>query len=73
MALHRSVKRWQRELRQGPKGLDGRPIRIQGKNYAALNYLLQSAGAIICKRWVTHANRLSEKLELIIGLRLHPR
>ena len=33
------------------KGLDGRPIRLQGKKHAALNYLLQSAGAIVCKRW----------------------
>lgn len=32
-------------------GLDGRPIRLQGKKHAALNYLLQSAGAIVCKRW----------------------
>ena len=31
--------------------LDGRPIRLQGKKHAALNYLLQSAGAIVCKRW----------------------
>jgi DNA polymerase I len=33
------------------KGLDGRPIMLQGKKHAALNYLLQSAGAIVCKRW----------------------
>lgn len=31
--------------------LDGRPIKLQGKKHAALNYLLQSAGAIVCKRW----------------------
>jgi len=30
--------------------LDGRPIRLQGKRHACLNYLLQSAGAIVCKR-----------------------
>lgn len=30
--------------------LDGRPIRLQGKKHACLNYLLQSAGAIVCKR-----------------------
>jgi DNA polymerase I-like protein with 3'-5' exonuclease and polymerase domains len=40
------------------KGLDGRPIRLQGKSHAALNYLLQSAGAIICKRWVIRSNEL---------------
>lgn len=33
------------------RGLDGRPIRLQGKKHAALNYLLQSGGAIVCKRW----------------------
>lgn len=38
--------------------LDGRPIRLQGKAHAALNYLLQSAGAIICKLWVIRANEL---------------
>jgi len=38
--------------------LDGRPIRLQGKKHAALNYLLQSAGAIICKNWVIRANEL---------------
>ena len=32
-------------------GLDGRPVKLQGKKHAALNYLLQSAGAIVCKRW----------------------
>lgn len=35
------------------RALDGRPIRLQGKKHAALNYLLQSAGAIVCKRWNT--------------------
>ena len=40
------------------KGLDGRPIRIGNKKHAALNYLLQSCGAIICKRWVVHTHRL---------------
>ena len=40
------------------KGLDGRPIRLQGKNHAALNYLLQSAGAVICKLWVIRTHEL---------------
>ena len=39
------------------RGLDGRPIRLMGKEHAALNYLLQSAGAIICKRWVILTHR----------------
>lgn len=41
-------------------GLDGRPIRIR-KPHAALNYLLQSAGAVICKSWVVRANELAEE------------
>ena len=42
-------------------GLDGRIIRLQGKKHAALNYLLQSAGAIICKKWVIRANELLQE------------
>ena len=33
------------------RGLDGRPIFCKAE-HASLNYLLQSAGAIISKRWV---------------------
>ncbi|MCP3664764.1 MAG: hypothetical protein GY696_20100, partial [Gammaproteobacteria bacterium] len=43
------------------RGLDGRPIRLQGKDHAALNYLLQSAGAILCKNWVLKANELASE------------
>ena len=32
-------------------GLDGRPLHIRSP-HAALNTLLQSAGALICKKWV---------------------
>lgn len=42
-------------------GLDGRPIRLQGKAHAATNYLLQSAGAILCKSWVIRANELAQE------------
>ena len=44
------------------RGLDGRPIRLQGKKHAALNYLLQSAGAIVCKRWNVIAYETLTKL-----------
>ena len=62
------------------KGLDGRPIRLNGKNHAATNYLLQSCGAI-CKAWVIEANRMKEAgiglpLEFLLTNRaglLHPR
>ncbi|AGG54550.1 DNA polymerase I [Cyanophage SS120-1] len=41
--------------------LDGRPIRLQGKNHAALNYLLQSCGAILCKSWLLRSNELLQE------------
>lgn len=34
------------------KGLDGRPLKVRSV-HSALNLLLQSAGAIICKKWIT--------------------
>ena len=42
-------------------GLDGRPIRLQGKKHASLNYLLQSAGACICKLWCIRTNELLQE------------
>lgn len=46
------------------KGLDGRPIRLQGKRHAALNYLLQSAGAAICKMWCIRTNELLQEANI---------
>lgn len=47
------------------KGLDGRILYLQGKQHAALNYLLQSAGAIVCKNWVVESYRnIDRKLQL---------
>jgi len=43
------------------KAIDGRPIRLQGKNHAALNYLLQSCGAVICKLWVIRVNQMLQE------------
>jgi DNA polymerase I-like protein with 3'-5' exonuclease and polymerase domains len=43
------------------RAIDGRPIRLQGKNHAALNYLLQSCGAVLCKAWVLRANELAKE------------
>ncbi len=37
------------------RGLDGRPILCTAE-HAALNYLLQSAGAILSKRWIVISN-----------------
>ena len=39
------------------KGLDGRHIPVRSA-YGALNTLMQSAGAIICKRWVVEFHKL---------------
>jgi DNA polymerase I-like protein with 3'-5' exonuclease and polymerase domains len=50
------------------KGLDGRPIRLQGKRHAALNYLLQSAGAIVCKRWNAIAFQQTQQLGWVWGI-----
>ena len=39
------------------KGLDGRKIHVRSP-HSALNFLLQSAGAIICKKWVVEVERI---------------
>jgi DNA polymerase I-like protein with 3'-5' exonuclease and polymerase domains len=50
------------------KALDGRILQLQGKQHAALNYLLQSAGAIVCKNWVVHSYQtIDEHLEVGIA------
>jgi DNA polymerase I-like protein with 3'-5' exonuclease and polymerase domains len=47
------------------KALDGRVLYLQGKQHAALNYLLQSAGAIVCKNWVVESyRRIDAQLDL---------
>lgn len=42
------------------RGLDGRPIRTRAA-HSALNFLLQGAGAVICKAWVVRANELARE------------
>jgi DNA polymerase I-like protein with 3'-5' exonuclease and polymerase domains len=39
------------------KGLDGRKVHVRS-THSALNTLLQSAGALICKAWVVELERL---------------
>jgi DNA polymerase I-like protein with 3'-5' exonuclease and polymerase domains len=41
------------------RGLDGRQIHVRSP-HAALNSLLQSAGALICKKWIVEWNFLME-------------
>ena len=45
------------------RGLDGRPIFCKAE-HASLNYLLQSAGAILSKRWVVVGQDLLDKAGL---------
>ena len=45
------------------RGLDGRPIFCRAE-HASLNYLLQSAGAIISKRWVVVGQDLLDEAGL---------
>jgi hypothetical protein len=47
------------------KGLDGRVLPIRS-DHAALNTLLQSAGAVLCKSWIT----MAEKALVEAGLKL---
>ena len=49
------VVKWNRKYL---KGLDGRQLHVRSL-HSALNMLLQSAGALICKRWIV---RLEERL-----------
>lgn len=47
-SYHGQVTKWKRKYL---KGLDGRPLHVRSL-HSALNLLLQSAGALICKKWI---------------------
>ena len=47
-------------------GLDGRILHVRSL-HSALNLLLQSAGALICKRWITRTEERLESLGLKHG------
>ncbi len=56
-ALARLIKAVKAAAEKGwLKGLDGRKLPIRSE-HAALNTLLQSAGAVICKSWITKAEK----------------
>lgn len=55
------VKHWKRHYL---KGLDGRRLHVRSL-HSALNLLLQSAGALVCKKWIV---RTEERL-LNLGLK----
>ena len=48
------------------KGLDGRHLTIRSE-HAALNTLLQSAGALICKKWCVEIERIAQERGLSHG------
>lgn len=51
------VIKWKRKYL---KGLDGRKLHVRSP-HSALNILLQSAGAIICKMWICETVRILEE------------
>jgi len=52
--------------RRWVKGLDGRRVHVRSP-HAALNTVLQSAGALICKLWVVRTVRMLEARGLVHG------
>lgn len=48
------------------KGLDGRKIPIRSP-HSALNTLLQSAGAVLCKKWMAEFHRLMAEAGYVLG------
>lgn len=48
------------------RGLDGRKVHVRSP-HAALNTVLQSAGAIICKLWIIETERLLLEADLKHG------
>lgn len=48
-------------------GLDGRQLQVR-KKFAALNTLLQSTGAILCKRWLVLCEQAIQQAGLVHGV-----
>ena len=59
--LKDNVVRWSKN--NTIKALDGRLLHIRSE-HAALNTLLQGAGAIICKQWLVHITQQIRKLDV---------
>ena len=57
-ALKRLIEDVQQKATKGYiKGLDGRQLKIRSA-HKALNTLLQSSGALICKQWIIDVHEL---------------
>ena len=62
-ALHKLIEGVQSAAERGYlTGLDKRQIKVRN-SYSALNTLLQSAGAILCKRWLVEFNKEIKKFK----------
>lgn len=62
-ALHKLIEGVQSAAERGYlNGLDKRQIKVRN-SYSALNTLLQSAGAILCKRWLVEFNKEIKKFK----------
>jgi DNA polymerase I len=62
-ALHKLIEAVQSAAERGYlTGLDKRQIKVRN-SYSALNTLLQSAGAILCKRWLVEFNKEIKKFK----------
>jgi len=60
-ALHKLIEGVQSAAERGYlTGLDKRQIKVRN-SYSSLNTLLQSAGAILCKRWLVEFNKEIQK------------
>lgn len=58
------IIKWKRKYL---RGLDGRPLHVRSP-HSALNLLLQSAGALVCKKWLVEVERiLVEERGLVHG------
>lgn len=63
-ALERLISQVQKSAERGYLiGLDGRHLKVRSY-HAALNTLLQSAGALICKQWLVEFHRLLKEKHL---------
>lgn len=55
------------KMRGYVKSLDGRKIPVRSE-HSALNFLLQSSGAVVCKYWMVELHRLLKEEGLISGI-----
>jgi len=64
-ALHQLIRAVQAAASRGYLvGLDGRHLRIRSA-HAALNTLLQSAGALVCKQWMVEVDMMLTQQQLL--------